>query len=394
MKQAAEAQYYEEAARLRDQLKAMREVLAWQRVAIRVRGDADAAAFVQDGDQAFVQVFFIRGGKLIGREGFVLQGANAEEPAVTMTNFVTQYYAVASNIPPLILLQYPVEDESVLKEWLGRKRGGAIRLAVPKCGPRQELMETVLTNAQRGLEQLRIKHLAPPQTLGAALEELKDVLNLPEIPRRIEGYDISNIQGQLAVGSMVVFEEGRSRPALYRRFRIKTIPGANDYAMMEEMLRRRFTRAKNVAGDTDWGILPGLVLIDGGKGQLGVAVTVLKNIGIATVPLASLAKEHEEIFIPNRVRSIRLPARSSGRQLLQRVRDEAHRFALGYHTNLRKRKTFSSALDGIPSIGPRRKKALLNSFGSVARIREATVEEIAALPLFSSTLAQKIKGHL
>jgi len=394
MKAAAEAQRYEVAARIRDQLKALREVAAWQRVATRVRGDADAAAFVQDGDQAFVQVFFIRGGKLLGREGFVLQGTSAEEPSVTMANFVMQYYAASQNIPPLILLQHPVEDEGILKEWLGRRRGEAVRIAVPIRGPRKELMETVLTNAQRGLEQLRIKHLAQPQALKAALDELKDVLGLPTTPRRIEGYDISNIQGQLAVGSMVVFEDGRSRPTHYRRFRIKTVPGANDYAMMEEMLRRRFIRAQSNEGGNDWTALPGLILIDGGKGQLASACAALKATGATAVSVASLAKEREEIFLPDRARPIRLPANSPGRQLLQRVRDEAHRFALGYHTNLRKHKTFTSALDDVPGIGPRRKKALLKSFGSVARLRSATVAEIAAHPLMNAALAQKIKEYL
>lgn len=394
MKQAAEARQYEAAARARDQIKAMREVAAWQRVATRVRGDADAAAFAQDGDQALVQVFFIRGGKLIGRESFVLQGTGAEEPSATMTSFIVQYYAAAQNIPPLILLQHPVDGESVLRSWLGQRRGEAVKITVPLRGPRKELMETVLTNAQRGLEQLRIKNLAQPQALGEAMEELKIALNLPEVPRRIEGYDISNIQGQLAVGSMVVFEDGRSKPAHYRRFRIKTIPGANDYAMLEETLRRRFARAKNSQGTDPWAVTPGLVLIDGGKGQLHAACTALKDVGAPDIPLIGLAKEREEIFVPGRSQPIRLPASSPARQLLQRVRDEAHRFALGYHTHLRKRKTFASALDDVPGIGPRRKKALLKSFGSVARIRSATVEEIAAQPLFNKTLAQKLKEHL
>lgn len=393
MKCASETRNYEAAARARDQIKAMREVLAWQRVSTRVRGDADAIAFVQDGDQAYVQIFFIRGGKLLGREGFSLQGTSAEEPSATITGFVAQYYAASQNIPPLILTQHPANDETVLKEWLGRKRGGAVRLAVPLRGPRKELMETVLTNARRGLEQERIKHLAQPQALSTALEELKEVLGLPELPKRIEGYDISNVQGQLAVGSMVVFEDGRSRPAHYRRFRIKTIIGANDYAMMEEMLKRRFVRAKDNNAEGSWAALPGLVLIDGGKGQLHAAQTALKVSG-AAVSLASLAKEHEEIFVPGRAKPIRLPVRSPGRQLLQRVRDEAHRFALGYHTNLRKSQTFASALDNVPGIGPRRKKALLKNFGSVARIRSATVEEIASQPLFNAALAHKIKEYI
>jgi excinuclease ABC subunit C len=393
MKQASAVHYYEAAARVRDQINAMREVVAWQKVATRVRGDADAIAFVQNGDQAFVEVFFIRGGKLIGREGFSLQGTNSEEPQVTMTNFVEQYYSVSQSIPPLILVQHPLNDEQVIRGWLAKKRGGTLRFLVPIRGPRKDLMETVEANARHGVEQLRIKRLSQPQALNEALNELKDVLGLPGIPSRIEGYDISNIQGQLAVGSMVVFENGRSKPAHYRRFRIKTVEGADDYAMLQEVLKRRFKHSKDNAGE-GWASTPGLLLIDGGRGQMKAAREALSSLEIDDIPVAGLAKENEEIFTPGKPSPIRLPASSPARQLLQRVRDEAHRFALGYHTNLRKYKAFASALDGIPGIGPRRKRVLLKHFGSVQRIREAGVEEIATVKMMNLELANKVKQYL
>jgi excinuclease ABC subunit C len=394
MKQASLLQHFEAAARLRDQIRAMKEVVAWQKVATRVRGDADAVAFVQNGDQAFVQVFFIRGGKLLGRDGFSMQGAGSEEPCVTMTNFVEQYYSVSQNIPPLILLQHPVNGEDVIKSLLAKRRGESVKIVVPRRGPRKELLDTVLANAQRGVEQLRIKRLSQPQALGEALKELQDVLKLSETPKRIEGYDISNIQGQLAVGSMVVFEEGRSKPAHYRRFRIKTVEGADDYAMLAEVMRRRFARVREGKAGDGWGDLPGLVLIDGGKGQLSAALSAMEEMGAGEIPAAGLAKDQEEIFLPHRSQAIQLPASSPGRQLLQRVRDEAHRFALGYHTNLRKHKTFASALDGVPGIGPRRKQALLKHFGSVQRIRDATVEDIAKAPFLTPFLARKVKEYI
>jgi excinuclease ABC subunit C len=212
------------------------------------------------------------------------------------------------------------------------------------------------------------------------------------LPSRIEGYDISDIQGAAAVGSMVVFDQGKPKPAHYRRFRIKTVTGADDYAMLAEVLKRRFKRAGG-ASDT-WAILPDLVLIDGGKGQLNAAREAMRQTGASSVPTASLAKENEELFIPQKKEPIVLPRSSPGLQLLQRLRDEAHRFALGYHQRVRKRETFASALDTIPGIGPRRKQALLRQFGSVKAIREAPVENLAAARGMTRRLAEKIKQYL
>jgi excinuclease ABC subunit C len=259
-------------------------------------------------------------------------------------------------------------------------------------------VKIVAENAEQGLQQLKIKQLAAPSALTEALAEIERELRLPHLPSRMECYDISNIQGKAAAGSMVVFDKGKPKPSHYRRFRIKTVSGADDYAMLQEVLRRRFKRFSLKSSDAStadtWAVLPDLVLIDGGKGQLNAALSVMREMGAGLVPTASLAKENEEIFIPQQSKPISLPGSSPGLQLLQRLRDEAHRFALGYHRKIRRRETFTSALDAIPGIGPNRKRALLKQFGSVRAIREASTEELAATRGMNQSLAQKIKEYL
>jgi excinuclease ABC subunit C len=394
MRRAALTLEYEKAAGLRDQLHAVERVLQYQRMATAVSGEQDLIAFTRDSDHAYVQVFFIRGGKLIGRESFTLQGTRSEEPEQIMTSFVKQFYDSSHYIPPLILLQHPVEDRAVILSWLKAKRDSRVQIQVPRRGNKKNLVDMVAKNAQASLEQLKVKQLPDPVAVKASLEELKRELNLPRLPFRMEGYDISNIQGRAAVGSMVVFSEGRPNPAHYRRFKIKTVPAADDYAMLREIIRRRFGRQKTSDALNSWAILPDLILVDGGKGQLSSVLEAMHAVGADTVPVASLAKENEEIFIPKRTKPIRLPLRSSGLQLLQRIRDEAHRFALGYHQRIRKKQIFASTLDAIPGIGPKRKRHLLRQFGSVQAIREASLEELAAAKGMSQKLAQKIKGSL
>jgi len=392
MNKAAEALDFEKAARLRDQIQAVEQVVEGQRIATTVKGEQDVIAFKGDKDQACVQVFFIRSGKLIGRESFLLKGTQYEPPSQIMSSFIKQFYASSPHIPPLLLLQHPVEDTAMIQGWLQGKRGGRIKIQVPRRGNKRQLVNIVAENAQQGLEQLKIKQIASPTALSAALEEIKGELHLPRLPSRIEGYDISDIQGMAAVGSMVVFDKGKPKPAHYRRFRIKTVSGADDYAMLDEVLKRRFKRA---GGASDaWAILPDLVLIDGGKGQLNAAREAMRQMGVDSIPTAGLAKENEEIFIPQKSQPIILPRSSPGLQLLQRLRDEAHRFALGYHQRIRKRQTFASALDTIPGIGPKRKRALLRQFGSVKAIREASIEELATARGMTHSLAEKIKQHL
>ncbi len=392
MNKAAENMDFERAARLRDQIQAVTAVVEGQRIATKTRGEQDVIAFVTERDRAYVQVFFIRNGKLIGRESFVLQGTRHEEPSSIMSSFIQQFYASAPHIPPLLLLQHAVEDKETLQQWLSDKRGGSVKIQVPQRGSKKQLVDIVAQNAHQGLEQLKIKQLASPKALSAALKEIKEALDLPHSPERIEGYDISDIQGAAAVGSMVVFEKGKPKSAHYRRFRIKSVSGVDDYAMLAEVLRRRFKRADAASGS--WAIKPDLVLIDGGKGQLNAALAAMREMGAESIPAAGLAKENEELFIPGRAKPIVLPPSSPGLQLLQRLRDEAHRFALGYHHRLRKRETFASVLDGVPGIGAKRKKALLRHFGSLKAIREASVEELAKVNGITESLAHKIKEYI
>jgi len=396
MKQASKSLDYEKAARLRDRIQAVKEVVKWQKMATIVRGEQDAIAFARDRDQAYAQVFFVRGGKLIGREGFVLQGTRSVKDGQIMTSFVKQFYNSASYIPPLILLQFPVEDRDVIESWLTGKRGSKARIQVPGRGAKKQLIEIVAENAARGLQQLKIKQLSSPARLDVALEEIKEKLDLPVLPSRMEGYDISNIQGRSAVGSMVVFDKGKPKTAHYRRFRIKTVPAADDYAMLREVIRRRFGRFKNGAtsGADSWAILPDLILIDGGRGQLNSVLEAMDEVGVKSVPVASIAKENEEIFIPKRIKPIILPHTSPGLQLLQRLRDEAHRFALSYHHHIHKKVSLASALDSIPGIGPRRKRNLLRQFGSVSAIKDATLEQLTATDGLNINIARRIKEYL
>ncbi|MFC1892462.1 excinuclease ABC subunit UvrC [Chloroflexota bacterium] len=392
MQQAAKALNFEKAALLRDRILAANSVIEDQQIAIKLSGEHDVIALANDKDQAYVQVFFIRSGKLIGRESFTLQGTRYEEPHYVMNSFIKQFYASSAHIPPLLVLQHPAADKAVTREWLHSKRGGKVQILVPRRGTKKELVDMATENAQHGLAQLKIKQQASSRQLDIALAEVQAELRLSALPVRIEGYDISNIQGIAAVGSMVVFEQGKPKPPHYRRFRIKTVSGADDYAMLQEVLKRRFKRI-NGGADT-WAIRPDLVLVDGGKGQLHAALAAMQEMGAESVPVASLAKQNEEVFIPQRPEPIVLSPQSPGLQLLQRVRDEAHRFALGYYQKTHKHEAFTSILDSLPGIGAKRKRALLRQFGSVQAIREATVGELATASGMTTGLAQKIKQHL
>jgi excinuclease ABC subunit C len=289
------------------------------------------------------------------------------------------------------------DDVADLEEMLTVCRGAAVRLHVPRRGAKRELLELAARNATETLAREHARWLADQGKTLAALEELADALDLPAVPRRIECYDISNFQGAQSVGSMVVFEDGKPRTGEYRRFRIKEVKGANDYASHQEVLRRRFHRAKageeGVEEELRWQ-LPDLVVIDGGKGQLSAAKEVLDDLGYHDLAVVGLAKEREEIFLPNREAPVLLPTTSSALYLMQRLRDEAHRFAITYHRSLRAKAATRSAFDDLPGVGPKRRAALLRVFGSAKRVREATLEQVAAVPGISASLAAKIKAGL
>jgi excinuclease ABC subunit C len=391
MKKASEQLRFEKAASIRDQIRAIERVLEGQRIAITVRGNMDIIALAQTDELAYVEVFFIRNNKLTGHDNILVDGIQDEEPNQIMTSFIKQYYVTASSIPPKIFLQYPVDEPDIITEWLKNLRGSLVKLLVPRRGAKKQLLDIVAKNAKSGLELYKIRQ---PSAIAynVILNELKEKLNLPAIPIRIEGYDISNIRGNLAVGSMIVFDKGLPKPAHYRRFKIRTVTDINDYSMIQEVLRRRFH--KFLDKQDKWAIAPDLILIDGGKGHLNAATEVMKELGLNFIPVASLAKENEEVFIPGKPNSVDIPKTSAVLHLLQRIRDESHRFALNYHQKLRNKKSVVSDLDSIPGIGPKRKKALLKKFGSVKGIKETPNEKLVTIAGITNKLAETIKDYL
>jgi excinuclease ABC subunit C len=394
MEQSSKDLEFERAAAIRDQLQGIEGVMERQKVISVKAVDEDVIAFARDGDEACAQVFFVRSGKLIGNEHFILGGTSDEDSGQIMASFIKQYYNSASYVPPQLQLQYDVDDFA-LSEWLQSRRGAKVRMLVPQRGEKKKLVDLVAQNAAQLLEQRKIRKLSDAGKTAEALLELQQKLVLPKVPKRIECYDISNIQGANAVGSMVVFYEGKPKKSDYRRFSIKRVSDVDDYAMMREVLKRRFARAVRLPeNENGWAVMPDLLLIDGGKGHLGVALDVLKESGVDSISAASIAKENEEVFLPGRVDPIVLPASSQALYLLQRIRDEAHRFAITYHRKARQKSAVASVLDDVPGIGPRRKKALIRHFGSVSKIRDASVDELADVAGMNKALAQRLKESI
>ncbi len=395
MERAAEDLDFERAARLRDEIRAIEHILEQQKIVSGGGETFDVLAVAHGaGGDACVQVAFVRNGKMLGSEHYMMRGARVDDtPSSILTSFVTQFYEAAATIPRELVLQHPIEDEELIRGWLAERRGGAIRLVVPKRGEKKKLVEMVAKSAQENLEQNRVRWLNDEQRMTAAMSELADALGLEGLPRRIECFDISNTQGTNPVASMVVFEDGKPKKSDYRRFQIKTVVGPNDFAMMQEVVRRRFRRAKREDVTEDWRQMPDLVIVDGGKGQLNAALEVLREIDVH-VPIVGLAKENEELFLPGRSDPVILPRDAQSLFLVQRIRDEAHRFAIAFHRQRRQKASITSALDDLKGIGPRRKRALLQAFGSVKRIREASVEELAAVEGIGPVLAEQIKAEL
>jgi len=405
MEQASQELRFEKAASIRDQLRAIENVVERQKVISADYIDSDVIAMARSDGEACVQVFFIRSGKLIGREYFLLEGTEETPDAGVMAEFLKQFYDQASNIPSQVLLPHEVEEAQIIRQWLNQRSGGEkVEIIVPHSGQQQELVQMATENATETLGALQAQWQADTHRQEQALAELQVALKLPSPPNRIECYDISNTQGTAAVGSMVVFERGVPKKNHYRHFNIRTVTGPDDFASMEEVLTRRFNRwqtarqaAENPGKKTDasFALLPDLVLIDGGKGQLGRGVGVLQRFDLLDrVPVAGLAKQNEELFVPDRPTSILLPRHSQGLYLIQRIRDEAHRFAITSHRNLRTKTGLASRLDAIPGIGPARSKQLLKHFGSVDAIQQASLDEITAVPGITPALAGAIKEHL
>jgi excinuclease ABC subunit C len=397
MKAASDRTDYEQAAMLRDKVRAIERTMESQKMAAFRRTELDLVGLARQDNQAAIQLFAIRNGQAVGRDVFLLDAAHEAPDEEVLASFLEQFYARATSIPRQVLVPFRLPEQGDLEAFLAERRSGPVHLLVPQRGERRELMALATRNAGETLAREQARWLADEgKTLGA-LEELASALELPGPPMRIECYDISNVQGSDSVGSMVVFEEGRPRTGEYRRFRIRTVVGANDFASHQEVLRRRFRRARNGeegnAEELRWA-MPDLVIIDGGKGQVAAATEVLDELGLHDLPLAGLAKEREELFLPGRSDPIVLPPTSSALYLVQRLRDEAHRFAITYHRDLRSKRQTHSAFDDLPGVGPKRRRALLRVFGSAKRVREAPVEQIAAVPGIGASLAARIKETL
>lgn len=391
MEKASESLDFERAARRRDQIAAIEQMAPEYRVVSDRREEADVIGYALQEDMACMAVLQIREGRLIAQDTFLLEGVSGAPESEVVNAFLKQHYQKVASAPRDVYLPLEIEEAESLAQLLSARREGRTRLLVPKRGAKRGLVEMAMENAAHHLRTVLERESAERRRGEEAVADLQRSLHLGLAPRRIEAFDISNIQGKAAVGSMIVFEDGHPKRSDYRRFRIQTGERPNDYAMMHEVLARRLTAA--VSGNVKFARLPDLLLVDGGQGQLNVAVKAMQELGVS-LPVAGLAKEHELVFLPEQEHPIALPAHSRALHLLQRVRDEAHRFALAYHRSLRAREVRESALDGVPGVGEVRKRKLLARFGSMKRLRQASVEEIAAAAGCSVPLAQDIAQAL
>jgi len=432
MEEAAEKLEFERAADMRDRIRAAERVVTQQQIVYSSISDEDVIGVYHDGPYSCVQVFLIRGGRLIGREHFVLEGHGDDTEAEIVWSFLVQYYSQSTDIPDEIVLPVVVDDVESVRVWLtdrraeeSGKKARKVRVSAPKAGENKKLIEVATRNAREVLEHLQQQWLADEARTTGAVVDLQEYLDLPQLPNRIECYDISHVQGTNQVGSMVVFENGQPRRSAYKRFKIRHEYGNNDFLSMQEVVGRRFRRAltgqlrrdgeagawssdpeappdsiEEPESDGKWTDMPDLVIIDGGKGQLNAALEVLDAMEITELPVIGLAKENEEIFLRERATGraanapVVLPRTSQAMFLVQRIRDEAHRFAITYHRAIRGRTGLRSALDDVQGIGPKRKRELLRRFGSVKGIRSATLEELAAVPGMTLKQAKQLKLSL
>jgi excinuclease ABC subunit C len=382
MRAAAAREEFEMAAKLRDQLENVNKVIERQQMVSSERDEMDVIGLAEDDLEAAFQVFFIRKGRVTGRKGFIVDKVEDLAPPELVARFLERLY-FDTEVPRQILVPVDPADRSLIEEWLGRSRGGRVRIHVPQRGEKRALLQTVTENARQAFGQHKMKRASDFAARTRQLNELRDALEMSEAPLRIECFDISNTGPTEAVGSMVVFEDGLPKRSDYRRFAIKWTRGPDDFAMMAEVIRRRFARAIEQEQDGvrryRFAYPPNLVVIDGGKGQLGAAVQAMQELGVEGVTTVSLAKRMEEVFVPDRGDPIRIPRTSEALYLLQQVRDEAHRFALTYHRLRRGKRMTESVLDAVPGLGSVRRKKLLKQFGSVKAMRAASIEDIASV---------------
>jgi excinuclease ABC subunit C len=399
MKTAAARQEYEVAAKLRDRLEQVRKAIERQQMVSSERVDMDAIGITEDALEAALQVFFVRQGRVTGRKGFVVDNIEDLSTAELLARFLERLYA-DSEVPKRVLVPAEPSDKDLLETWLAEKRGGRVEIRVPRRGEKRALLETVTENSREAFTQHRLKRASDFNARSRQLRELQQAIGMRDAPLRIECFDISNTGPTEAVGSMVVFEDGLPKRSDYRRFGIKWTSGPDDVAMMGEVIRRRFGRLVQDGGrpraerGRRFAYAPNLVVIDGGKGQLNRAAEVMAELNVEGVTVVSLAKRMEEVFVPGRAEPIEIPRSSESLYLLQQVRDEAHRFAVTYHRLRRAKRMTQSTLDGIPGLGEVRRKKLLRHFGSVKRIRQASVEELRAVPGLPGNVAVAVHEAL
>ena len=403
MKEASDALEFERAARLRDRLVSVRKAIEKQAVVTEKPEDLDVIGIFGDDLEAAVQVFYVRKGRVMGRKGFVVDKVEDVTPDRLVGHILEGLYAEtdAAGVPKEVLVPDMPDDPEVYVDWLSEARGSAVTIRVPQRGDKRALQAMVTQNAKEELVRHRLKRASDHNARARALNSLQESLGLPDPPLRIECYDMSHIQGSDYVGSMVVMEDGLTKKSEYRRFKIRDVGGNDDFAAMEEVLTRRLT---NLLAERDLPVAerskkfsypPNLLLVDGGKGQLSVAVDVVEKLGLADeISVASLAKRFEEVFVPGQADPIRIPRQSEALYLLQRLRDEAHRFAIGYHRQLRGKRMTASSLDGIPGLGPTRKQRLIKELGGVAAVKAASIDVLVALPWLPEAVARAVHDAL
>jgi excinuclease ABC subunit C len=385
MERAATKEKFERAAVLRDQIQSLNKVRERQKIISTEEVDQDVIGVVRQGSDACVELFFVRKGRLVGQEAFFFDKVSGWSDGEILSAFVRQFYGKAVAPAPELLLSEAIPETELVTEWLSGLAGRRVTLTTPQRGARREFVAMAEANAAIALQNHLLSRDDRQQYV---LEELRRALSLPGAPNRIEGYDISNIQGTEQVGSMVVWENGDLKKDDYKRFRIRTVAGADDFASLREVLTRRFAKALEQGS-----VLPDLVLIDGGRGQLNVGLSVLQELGLDWLPVIGLAKQQEEVYVGESPQPLALDPTSPALHTLQRIRDEAHRFAITYHKKLRDRRTIQSVLDAIPGVGPTIRTSLLKTLGSARRVREASVAELAAVPKVTPKLAQRIHDH-
>ena len=398
MEEAAENLDFEQAARLRDQLQGVEQIMTQQKAVLGGEDDQDVIAMARGINQCCVQIFFVRGGKIVGRENYFLRGTDDSSRGEVIASFMKQFYLTSQFIPRHILLETELEEQSILEQWLTEKRESRVYLKVPKRGQAKELVDLVGRNASEALARQEQEETYQEQRTAGVLEQLQNMLGLEDVPHRMECYDISNTQGTESVASMVVFVDGKPKKDQYRRFKIKTVDGANDYASLKEVLTRRLKHGlaeQTEGGNGKFSAFPDVIMMDGGRGQVNIALEVLKELELS-IPVFGMVKDSHHRTRGLYYNNIEIPMDSHSELflLITRMQDEAHRFAITYHRSLRGKRNLASVLDDIPGVGEKRKKNLLKHFGSFTKIKEASIEELLEVEGINHAVAEEIYSYL